>query len=237
MVEKAYLTKIMLKVFIPTIGASFAHWLWSIITSWLPDLKYNFFVIDLFGFVPSCIVTIVALWLYLQGSRQERYTKILIILFFVIIVALLTQLFLNDVYVGTGLNFNKPMIFLLIAFAVCNMISSVIGYERCPSKLILISNENSLRETVVTVFSLVGLPLLTIDTYLAFWFFGMGVVGGVGLKDGLNIMLITLTFYSLILYVTNRLANTIGKQESEVSGMLAICCLYSEGSSLIVNVK
>jgi len=103
------------------------------------------------------------------------------------------------------------MIFLLIAFAVCNMISSVIGYERCSSKLILISNENSLRETVVAVFSLAGLPLLTIDTYLAFWFFGRGVVGGVGLKDGLNIMLITLTFYSLILYATNRLANTIGK--------------------------
>ncbi|MEM3449339.1 MAG: hypothetical protein QXP38_10775 [Nitrososphaerota archaeon] len=58
----------------------------------------------------------------------------------------------------------------------------------------LISSKSGFKEVFAAIFSLVGFPLLFMDTYLALWFFGLGIVGGAGLRDGLTVMLMTLPF-------------------------------------------
>jgi hypothetical protein len=209
MVKKIRWLKIMIKAFIPVFCIYPIHLFSKIIILSLPDLKYHFYVIDMFGFIPSFVLISMALWLYLksQKSKQDMAIKIFRISIFTSITILLLFKFWNSIYIGTGLSFDKPMIILLAIFTFFNTISSL-GHSKWFSFLALISNENSLKENIVSVFSLVGSPLLLIDTIPAFPL-GMGVVGGIGLRDGLNIMLITLTFYSLISYLINRLVAII----------------------------
>ena len=209
MFQRAHLVKMVLKLFIPTLGIFLAYPLSRIIISGLPDLKCPVSVVDLFGFIPSFIAIVAALFIYLQGSQKAL--KIVKILIFVIVVAASTLLFKNDVFTSTGLNFDKPMIISLVLLTVWNAVFPLLNFEKCPSTLAPIANENSLRETIVSVFSLVGLPLLFIDAYIGCCFFGTGVVGGAGLKDGLNIMSVTLAFYAILLWGTNRLVNRIEK--------------------------
>jgi hypothetical protein len=199
----------VIKAFIPVFCIYPIHLFSKIIILSLPDLKYHFYVIDIFGFIPSFVLISMALWLYLKSQKSKQdmaikifRIKIFRISIFMVITILLLFKFWNSIYIGTGLSFDKPMIILLAIFTFFNTISSL-GHSKWFSFLALISNENSLKENIVSVFSLVGSPLLLIDTIPAFPL-GMGVVGGMGLRDGLNIMLITLTFYSLISYLINR---------------------------------
>ncbi|MEM4213642.1 MAG: hypothetical protein QXZ28_00430, partial [Candidatus Methanomethylicaceae archaeon] len=129
----------------------------------------------------------------------------------VLLIALLTLIFLNDVFTDNGLNFIKPMIILLVLFTAYNSVNALVNFEKYSAPLALISSEGGFKEVFVVVFSLVGFPLLFMDTYLAFWLFGLGIVGGAGLRDGLNMMLLTLFLYVLVLYGTMKLTNKIVK--------------------------
>ncbi|MCQ5337671.1 MAG: hypothetical protein NO475_05730 [Candidatus Methanomethylicia archaeon] len=208
MVKKIRWLRIMIKAFIPVFCIYPIHLFSKIIILSLPDLKYHFYVIDIFGFIPSFVlISMALLYLKSQKSKQDMAIKIFRISIFTAITIFLLFKFWNSIYISTGLSFDKPMIILLAIFTFFNAISSL-GHSKWFSFLTLISNENSLKENIVSIFSLVGFPLLLIDTIPAFPL-GMGVVGGMGLRDGLNIMLITLTFYSLISYLINRLVAII----------------------------
>lgn len=205
------LAKIALKVFVPAFGSFLAYWLSRLIVFWLPDLKFPVSTVDLFGFAPSFLAVVAALSFFLRGSRNDRYLKIIKICVFVVTVALAALFLADNIYIRTGFNFDLPMILSLVLFTAWNAIGSLIDFEKKSSIFTLISDENSLREALMAVFSFVGFPLLLLDAYIAFWFFGMGVLGGAGLKDGLNVMLLTLVFYALLLYGANSLANKLGK--------------------------
>lgn len=207
--ENSRLIRTVPKFFIPILGIFLAYPLSVLISSNFPGLKFPVLVVDLFGFIPSLLVISVALSLYLREGTKERILRIIKIGLFVIAVAASTLFLLGDVLFSSGFNFDRPMIILLILFTFWNKFCPLINYEKHIAFFTLISNENSLKETFASVFSLVGFPLLLIDTYLGFCSFGMGVVGGAGLRDGLNVMLMTLAFYSILLHVTNRLVNRI----------------------------
>lgn len=209
-VKNSQLCKFLMKVFVVSFCILPIYRVSGLLLGGIPDVKYSIFTVDLFGFNPSLLAVSLALYIYLGNNKTRRF-KIFKIILFTIFTCILTLLFLPYVYIGHALNFDLPMLFLLIIFTCLYEIAyRQLVPEKWKTWLTLIQNENDLKEIFVVVFSLVGFPLLFLDTLPAL-IFGTGVVGGAGLRDGLNMMLLTLFLYVLMLYGTMKLTNKIVK--------------------------
>lgn len=207
--EKMLLLKSVLSLFIVSVCILPIYNLSALIFTNLPDVKYPVYIIDLYGFVPTLLVVINALCLYIQG-KNKRHVGFKMALF-AFSTATFTLLFIGYVNIGHGLNFDLPMIFLILFFTcLYEMLCMRIVPEEWKPWLTLIQNENNMKEILAAIIALVGLPLLLLDTLPAL-IFQIGVVGGAGIRDGLNKMLMILTLYAILLYGTNRLLNQIIK--------------------------
>ncbi|MCM8819815.1 MAG: hypothetical protein NC925_03360 [Candidatus Omnitrophica bacterium] len=209
--NKRIIIRLWLKLAIPIFGVCLTIYLSGLIISQMPDVRYRASIVDIFGFTPSFLVVLFAAVVYLWGSSKDMIPKIAKLSLFITFVGLSTYSLENKVLINGALNFNYPMLVLLGLFTFWNAVFPFPGCEGHTVRLALITKENSIKHIFATVFTIVGFPLLLMDSIPAFLYFESGVVGGAGLRDGLNLMLITLILYSLVLYGTNKLANKIEK--------------------------
>lgn len=90
MVKKIRWLRIMIKAFIPVFCIYPIHLFSKIIILSLPDLKYHFYVIDIFGFIPSFVlISMALLYLKSQKSKQDMAIKIFRISIFMVITIFL----------------------------------------------------------------------------------------------------------------------------------------------------
>ncbi|MEM3449340.1 MAG: hypothetical protein QXO75_05040 [Nitrososphaerota archaeon] len=125
--RKIAFRKFLLSLVIPFFGIFLSSLFSAFLTSNLPHIKYSVFIVDVFGFTPSFIIINIALYFYLQTGTERRPFKIIKISSFVVYTALLTLIFLNNVFTDNGLNFFKPMIILLVLFTAYNSINALVN--------------------------------------------------------------------------------------------------------------
>jgi hypothetical protein len=168
----------------------------------LPSVTLAFYNIDLVGTLPILVFSLFSLVFCKAYAYKTILGRTPIML--IAGMAMSTALLIISMAIHTplliysnGVDLTLPLILLLVLW------------------MIFLGQKKGLLEIIISSFAMVGAPLLIIDVFFLFLLplsfqipFGAAILGGVGLKDGLNMAIFCMLSLSAILFFPNLLKST-----------------------------
>jgi len=160
----------------------------------LPNVTLTVFNVDLVGTLPLLVLSASSLALCLIRGYKIILDRIPIML--IAGMTLSTTLILISVGIhipllifSNGVDLSLPLILLLVLWMMYHQ-------------------KRGFLETIVSSFAMVGAPLLAIDVFFLFLLpvsfqipFGAAILGGLGIKDGLNMAIFCMLSMSIMLFI------------------------------------